>query len=347
MRAWTVGAGTTWRISASVCSSQTRATDWPPQIGPGAVLYDLRRRRSRSQPGVWRRSPARPARRPAVSLRAFRLSCRTSTSRPSTRRRPAAIVNPHTPQRDSSTRWFRGRSDRGATQRRMPVASPAVNPVSRSGSGACFNTAVAPGPARRIGEHQPRDRPVSRAPPGREVPDPAATVAGRRRNWRTIGLAGVAAVLVVVAIGVVAASSALNAPDRPTDRAARPALHRRGGRRRCPPRLRRRVHVLRRRRGGRVRLRRRRHARPVLRRRVEAGCAVPEPERAGRRPALRVACRTRRRTSTSVTGAYPIDIDGDRLIDLVGPAPGRERDPARSRRLPLRAGERGAGARRR
>ena len=43
---------------------------------------------------------------------------------------------------------------------------------------------------------------------------------------------------------------------------------------------------------------------------------------------------------TAVTGAYPIDIDGDRLTDLVVLRLGETRRPARARRLPLRAGER-------
>jgi enediyne biosynthesis protein E4 len=53
--------------------------------------------------------------------------------------------------------------------------------------------------------------PSAVSPPGREVQDPAS-VAGERRNLRTIGLAATAAVLVVGTIAAVAASSVLNAP---------------------------------------------------------------------------------------------------------------------------------------
>jgi len=69
--------------------------------------------------------------------------------------------------------------------------------------------------ARHIGDINLVTDPSAVSPPGREVRDPAATVAGRRRNWRTIGLAGGTAVLVVGVIAAVAASRALDATSGP------------------------------------------------------------------------------------------------------------------------------------
>ena len=68
------------------------------------------------------------------------------------------------------------------------------------------------------------------------------------------------------------------------------------------------------RRGG-LRLRRRRRAGPVPRRRRGAGRAVPQRERARRDASLRAgpAAAT---DLDAVTGAYPLDIDGDGLVDL-------------------------------
>ena len=46
---------------------------------------------------------------------------------------------------------------------------------------------------------------------------------------------------------------------------------------------------------------------------------------------------------TGVTGAYPLDIDGDGKVDLAVLRVGGTGPPAGPRRLPLRAGERGWG----
>ena len=99
-------------------------------------------------------------------------------------------------------------------------------------------------------------------------------------------------------------------------RAGGAALRRRDGRRRHRPPVRRRLRVLRRRGRGRVRLRRRRTPRPVLRRRQRTRRAVPQ-----RQPGRRRAARSRARASavtdlTAVTGAYPLDVDSDGLVDL-------------------------------
>ena len=62
-----------------------------------------------------------------------------------------------------------------------------------------------------------------------------------------------------------------------------------------------------------------------------------------RRAAVRAAGRRRRPTSTAVTGAYPLDVDGDGMTDLACCGVGENVAPARPRRLPVRARQRGAG----
>ena len=78
--------------------------------------------------------------------------------------------------------------------------------------------------------------------------------------------------------------------------------------------------------------------------------AAPVPQRAVRSAAASASHGRRRRSTdlTAVTGAYPLDVDGDDIVDLVVLRSGVERRAARARRLPFeRASERlglGGGA---
>ena len=93
------------------------------------------------------------------------------------------------------------------------------------------------------------------------------------------------------------------------------ALRRGDGRGRHRPHVRRRPDFADGRRGRRLRLRRRRATRALPRRRRPPGRAVPQRQPRRRRPAVHPRRRIRPRT-WSVTGAYPIDIDGDGIVDL-------------------------------
>ena len=79
-----------------------------------------------------------------------------------------------------------------------------------------------------------------------------------------------------------------------------------------------------RRRRRRLRLRRRRPAGPVPGRRRAPGGAVPERERRRRRAPVRRRSRATHRPDR-VNGAYPLDVDGDGLVDLAVLRVGRER----------------------
>ncbi len=102
-----------------------------------------------------------------------------------------------------------------------------------------------------------------------------------------------------------------------------------------------------RRRRRRLRLQRRRQARPVRGRRQQTRprCTATTARSAARSSSR--GCRDPATDLTGVDGAYPIDIDGDGNVDLAVLRCGETRPPARPRRLPLRAGERGVVVRRR
>ena len=79
----------------------------------------------------------------------------------------------------------------------------------------------------------------------------------------------------------------------------------------------------------------------------QPGRAVPERRARSAARCGSSGSPTRRRTSTGVTGAYPLDIDGDGVTDLAVLAGRPDRAAPRARRLPVRARERGLGVRRR
>jgi hypothetical protein len=243
LRAWTVGAGTTWRISSS--SSRPRRA---PRIGrargrPAAAGEHVRRRGQRSGQAA-RRAAARHgddghARAPNAGLP--RGNRRSPSDHPSARIIPAEHSRP-------------------STERSIPV--------------------------RRIAFGRPPAWPPRVGAPRRAVAVVVGGVPGRDR--------------------------------RPAaGRSRRPAALRRGGQAAGVE------HaydgdfdLLRRRRRGRLRLRRRRLPDLYFAGGSEPAGPLPQRQRGRRRAAFRTASLGTRDRPAAVTGAYPLDIDGDGITDL-------------------------------
>ncbi len=236
----------------------------------------------------------------STARRAASRSRSRSTSRPIGRprssSRPAAIPR----SRRHASAHLRGRRSRTpsrpSVRDRRPRWPAGAGAAGRRGREPARDRALSPRPSRPRPVGEPRE-PAARASMGADR--------GRRRliAWPSASRCA-----------VVAAGRLLGAGE-PRPGAAGAALRRggRGGRHRAP--LRRRVHLLRRRRRGGARLRRRRPPGPLPRRRRRAGGAVPEREPGRRRAGLRAGAVPDDRPD-DVTGAYPLDIDGDGIVDL-------------------------------
>ena len=229
---------------------------------------------------------------------------------------------PHDDEADHQQQTGQRRHDpTGATG---PCPSSSAEDASTAGS---VNDGGAAGPRIR-GVRSAGDRSASRPSVGDSPPRRAAdrdTPGGRRPDRAS---AVIVAVALVGLAALVLWRLAGPAPGPPTA-----AAHRASRRWPTAAGL---VHayegdftVRRRWRRGHVRLRRRRTAGPVPRRRRGSGGAVPQREPGRRRSPVRAQSPIRSPICAAVTGAYPLDIDGDRRIDLVVLRLGENVDPAR------------------
>ena len=223
---------------------------------------------------------------------------------------------------------------------RHPRPRPTTSRGARSGRSAARARGRSPSATSR--DRPARDRLAGRPePPGGRAAPPGAGAAWAgapgRRGARRAGRGAVRR----------ARRAGRAWPARATahGRARRAALRGRDGDRRARPHLRRRRDVLH---GGRASPSSTATATAgrtcIVAGRCEPGRAVPQREHGRRGPAVRARPPTRRPTSTGVTGAYPLDVDGDGIADLAVLRVRRAEPAAWPRRLPLRARQRRAGA---